>query len=203
MALKVTPRQMYTNTQLGECRRGPSCSFLHDPTKTAICKEYLLKGTCSTSSCNLSHEATPSRVPTCIHFTRGNCTKEDCRYSHVKVNPQAPICPSFAKNRYCEQGADCPNRHEYECPKYAATGECNDPRCRLKHIDRASSFRPKNGENDGHSPQNTDLNSKDDNPFLDSLDAALRSEEQTPSAFSQGANFLQFDDGEEFEKRFQ
>ena len=197
---------------------------MHDPSKVAVCKEFLHTGTCHKgSSCNLSHETTPNRVPACVHFVRGNCRDgAKCRYAHVKVNPTAPVCPAFAKLGFCEAGADCLNRHEHECPDYSANGQCNDPRCRLPHIDRAGQLRQPT-TNTAQTNGTTNVNSTGNtNPILDSLDAALNSptnhlskEAATPmdkiraqpgpkSTFTQENNFLSLDDDTDgvFEKKF-
>jgi len=194
---------------LGECRRGPACHFLHDPSKVAICKEYLFRGTCSHgSSCNLSHDPTPQRVPACLHFTRGNCTNDNCRYAHVKVNQNAPICGNFARLGYCEAGGQCVHRHETECPDYANHGRCADPKCRLPHVDRAGQLRVLSaGTVTTANP--TDENSKLTNSStLDNQHSAPDDEmlhhPRPGSVFSQEHNFLSLDDDPDgtFEQRF-
>ncbi|KAI9651752.1 MAG: hypothetical protein M1829_002456 [Trizodia sp. TS-e1964] len=60
-------------------------------------------------------------------------------YAHVKVNPAADICRSFAQLGFCETGADCSERHVFECPDYAKTSNCANKKCSLPHIDRAGS----------------------------------------------------------------
>lgn len=138
------PRSYFTCTDhlTGACNRGNRCKFRHDIDKLAICKEYLRNGKCADGeNCNLSHDANPHRVPTCLHFLRNSCTKPDCRYSHVKVEPTAPICRDFARLGYCDKGESCPDRHVSECPDYTNTGSCPNPKCRLPHIDRAGTLR--------------------------------------------------------------
>ena len=108
----------------------------------AICPTYLQKGTCPAGdSCDLSHDATPERVPACIHFLRGKCSNPSCRYAHVRVNPSAPVCRNFATLGYCGNGVDCSNRHINECPDYANTGTCRKRKCDLPHVDRAGQIR--------------------------------------------------------------
>jgi hypothetical protein len=144
----------------------------------------------------------------------------------VKVSPNAPICNSFANLGYCEAGADCPNRHEYECPDYTASGRCTNPKCRLPHVDRAGQLRQL--ENHTQISDSTDVNTiGNSNPILDSLDAALHSTDPisteaetygslsdtdpssprpiSKSTFTQEHNFLSLDDGTDgvFEKKFQ
>ncbi|KAF2088069.1 hypothetical protein K490DRAFT_73063 [Saccharata proteae CBS 121410] len=125
----------------GTCSRGPQCSYLHDPEKIAICKDFL-KGSCPLGdSCDLSHEPTANRVPACLHFVRGNCTNDSCRYAHVKVNPSASVCRAFGRLGFCEKGINCTERHVFECPDYANSAVCRNPKCRLPHIDRAGRLR--------------------------------------------------------------
>jgi hypothetical protein len=132
----------YTHRFLGTCYKGPSCPFVHDPSKVAICKDFLQTGQCSAGmSCDLSHEPSPHRSPTCMHFLRGRCSNPDCRYSHVRVTPGAPVCRAFATLGYCEKGATCEERHVHECPDYANTGACPKKRCQLPHVDRAGQIR--------------------------------------------------------------
>ncbi|THX41585.1 hypothetical protein D6D10_02617 [Aureobasidium pullulans] len=127
---------------VGMCANGNRCHYTHDPNKTAICKDFLRTGRCvAGEACNLSHESTPHRVPACTHFLRGNCTNPDCRYAHVAVNPSAPVCRAFGTIGYCEKGADCTERHMFECPDYANTGVCRNKKCRLPHVDTAGNLR--------------------------------------------------------------
>jgi hypothetical protein len=121
---------------------GPKCRYIHDPSKVAICKDFLHKGTCPAGdACDLSHDPTPERVPACVHFLRGNCTNDHCRYAHVRVNPGAPVCRAFATLGYCEKGSACAEKHVVECPDYANKGACRNSKCRLPHVDRAGQIR--------------------------------------------------------------
>lgn len=132
---------IYTDSCVGACYKGPSCLYVHDPNKVAICKEFL-HGKCSAGiECDLSHEPSPHRSPTCLHFLRGRCSNPECPYAHVRVTPGAPVCRNFATLGYCEKGAECEERHVHECPDYANTGVCNKKRCRLPHVDRAGQIR--------------------------------------------------------------
>ncbi|KAG6999325.1 hypothetical protein G7Y79_00036g072810 [Physcia stellaris] len=70
-------------TATGRCLKGPLCPFTHDPNAVAICLDYLQKGSCTAGeSCDLSHVATPQRVPACMHYLRGHCSNPECRYAH-------------------------------------------------------------------------------------------------------------------------
>lgn len=59
----------------------------------------------------------------------------------MKVNPAAPVCRPFATLGYCEKGADCFDRHIFECPDYTNSGICKNEHCRLPHVDRAGQLR--------------------------------------------------------------
>jgi hypothetical protein len=76
-----------------------------------------------------------------MHFIRGRCSNPECRYSHVRVTPGAPVCRAFANLGYCAKGAECEERHIYECPEYANSGTCSKAKCRLPHVDRAGQIR--------------------------------------------------------------
>ncbi|GAB7352659.1 hypothetical protein MBLNU459_g3024t2 [Dothideomycetes sp. NU459] len=125
------------------CPRGPQCRFTHDVAKVAICKDFLRTGECvvGEEACNFSHDLSPHRVPTCLHFVRGNCTNAECPYAHVNINPAASTCRAFATMGYCEKGAACAERHVNECPDYADKGICRNKNCRLPHVDTAANQR--------------------------------------------------------------
>jgi hypothetical protein len=42
---------------------------------------------------------------------------------------------------FCEKGAECTDRHVRECPEFDKDGVCNDPKCKLPHIERAGRRR--------------------------------------------------------------
>lgn len=149
-----------TFDSLGSCVKGPKCRYIHDPTKVAICKTYLQKGSCPLEdACDLSHDATPERSPACMHFARGHCSNEKCLYSHVHVSPTAPVCRAFGIYGYCEKGSTCNERHVNECPDFSNTGVCNTKGCRLMHRHKAAVIRKSAAaEND----QSSDLSSDDD-----------------------------------------
>ncbi|EED13390.1 CCCH zinc finger protein [Talaromyces stipitatus ATCC 10500] len=129
-------------SRTGSCYKGPDCPYIHDANKVSICKDFLQTGKCpSGDSCDLSHEPSPHRSPVCVHFLRGRCSNPECRYTHVRVTPGAPVCRAFAILGYCEKGAECTDRHVYECPDYANTGSCKKKKCTLPHVDRAGQLR--------------------------------------------------------------
>jgi hypothetical protein len=148
---------------IGTCYKGPSCRFLHDPNKVAICKEFLHSGSCKAGdSCDLSHEPASERSPTCMHFLRGRCTNPECRYSHIRVNPKAPVCRSFAYLGYCDKGVNCEERHVQECPDYTENGTCKNKKCRLPHIDRAGQIRRHAANKTGNDSGDTGTEDEDD-----------------------------------------
>jgi len=114
---------------------------------------------------------TPERTPTCLHFARGNCSNATCRYSHVRVSPAALVCRNFGIHGYCDKGAECTERHVFECPDFSNTGTCNTKGCKLIHRDKASNIRKKvaAGEHldDGG---NSDLSSDEELDEMDSDD---------------------------------
>jgi len=155
-SLKKIPEPCPRFTTTGTCPKGPHCRYQHDASKTTICKDFL-QGKCAVGdACDLSHDPTPNRVPACVHFLKGNCTNSNCRYAHVRVNPGAPVCRAFGKLGYCEKGANCTERHVFECPDYANTGVCRNKKCRLPHVDRAGNLRrlaaTQNATSDNESP---------------------------------------------------
>jgi hypothetical protein len=153
---------------LGSCSKGPRCRYIHDPSKVAVCKEFLLKGSCpSGDSCDLSHDLTPQRTPSCLHFAKGSCSNPICRYTHVRVSPAAPVCRAFGIYGYCEKGSACEERHVHECPDFSNTGICNTKGCKLPHRHKASVMRTNTAvaEDD-----NSDLSSDDEDEEIDSDD---------------------------------
>ncbi|KAF4455460.1 hypothetical protein F53441_2250 [Fusarium austroafricanum] len=126
----------------GSCTKGPRCRYIHDPNKVALCKDILKDGQCvNGESCDLSHDMTPERTPNCLHFAKGHCAKADCPYTHSRTSPAAPVCRDFGFNGYCEKGAECTDRHVFECPDFSNTGRCKVKGCKLPHRERASVLR--------------------------------------------------------------
>lgn len=107
-----------------------------------MCKEFLKEGKCAQGeACDLSHELGPERVPNCLHYAKGNCAKANCQYTHSKAPPGAPVCRAFGRLGYCAKGADCDERHVFECPDFSNTGRCKTRGCKLLHRERASVLR--------------------------------------------------------------
>ncbi|CZR54173.1 related to YTH1 Protein of the 3` processing complex [Phialocephala subalpina] len=164
------PCQTFSTT--GSCHKGPSCRFIHDPSKVAVCKEFLHKGSCpSGDACDLSHELTPQRTPACLHFTKGNCSNPNCRYVHVRVSPTALVCRDFGTYGYCEKGTDCTERHVNECPDFSNTGTCPTKGCKLLHRHKASVMRTNilRSELSGED-ENSDISSDEEGEEIDDDD---------------------------------
>jgi len=164
------------HVRAGSCLKGPRCRYIHDPAKVAVCKDFLQQGEClDGDNCDLSHDPTPERTPACLHYAKDSCTKPNCRYTHVKVSPGAPVCRAFGFYGYCEQGADCPERHVFECPDFSNTGICKTKGCKLPHRERASALRKanlaKDSTEDGEmDDEMEDVSSDDDENTVDSDD---------------------------------
>ncbi|MCJ1466108.1 hypothetical protein MMC07_004727 [Pseudocyphellaria aurata] len=166
----LEPCKRFSTT--GKCSKGPRCLYLHNPATVAICKGFLQKETCLAGDfCDLSHDASPERVPACLHFLRGNCSNPSCRYAHVRVNPSASICRNFAILGYCGKGAVCAERHVQECPDYANNGACGNKNCHLPHVDRAGQIR-------NHAAKSTDISQNSVPQSGDASDTDILSDEE-------------------------
>lgn len=51
------------------------------------------------------------------------------------------MCRDFAVLGYCEKGIDCDKQHVRECPDFAESGTCPNPKCKLPHVIRANRNR--------------------------------------------------------------
>ncbi|KDR80670.1 hypothetical protein GALMADRAFT_222266 [Galerina marginata CBS 339.88] len=130
-------------TTTGSCSRGLTCMYQHDPSKIAICWNFL-QGNCpkTAETCDLSHEPTPERTPLCVHFlNKGRCTRENCPFPHVNVGQRQGVCRDFAVLGYCERGLECDRQHVRECPDFAEKGTCGTKGCKLPHVIRANRNR--------------------------------------------------------------
>ncbi|KAI0841026.1 hypothetical protein F5Y06DRAFT_235737 [Hypoxylon sp. FL0890] len=167
--IKKVNEQCKTFSWTGSCPKGPECRYIHDPSKTAICRDYLVKGKClQGDDCDLSHDITEERTPLCVHFAKGNCHNPSCSYIHAEHSSSDPVCRSFGIYGYCEKGAQCPDRHVFECPDFSNTGTCRTKGCKRPHIERASVLRKASNRK---SPQETeDLSSDDEDAAADSDD---------------------------------
>ncbi|KAI8630527.1 hypothetical protein F5Y19DRAFT_49241 [Xylariaceae sp. FL1651] len=145
----------------GTCPKGPGCRYIHDASKTAICRNWLLKGDCPKGdSCDLAHEITEERTPLCMHFANGKCNNPSCSYIHAEHSPTDPVCRAFGIYGYCDQGAQCPARHVFECPDFSNKGVCKLKGCKRPHIERASILRRTNKR--ASSEEMDDLSSEDE-----------------------------------------
>lgn len=130
-------------TTTGACNRGLTCMYQHDPTKIAICWNFL-QGNCpnTAETCALSHDPTLERTPLCVHFANnGRCHRANCPFPHVRVGKREGVCRDFAVLGYCEKGLDCDKQHVRECPDFAEKGECTTKGCKLPHVIRANRNR--------------------------------------------------------------
>ncbi|OCH87389.1 hypothetical protein OBBRIDRAFT_759865 [Obba rivulosa] len=130
-------------TTTGACNRGLTCMYQHDPSKIAICWNFL-QGNCpnTAETCPLSHDPTPERTPLCVHFANnGRCTRPKCPFPHVRVGRREGVCRDFAVLGYCEKGLDCDKQHIRECPDFAEKGVCTTKGCKLPHVIRANRNR--------------------------------------------------------------
>ena len=189
---------------VGSCSKGPQCRYLHNPSTVAVCKDFLQRGEClHGASCDLSHELTPERTPTCLHYVRDNCTKPNCKFTHADTSPAAPVCHSFGVYGYCEAGSSCPNRHVFECPDFSNTGVCKTKGCKLPHKERASILRKApqaadNGSNGDEDDLMEDVSSDDDSNSIDSadvdsdeVDEFIGQDEDTEHDFSEQRDFIE------------
>ncbi|KAJ1333593.1 cleavage and polyadenylation specificity factor subunit 4 [Microdochium nivale] len=152
----------------GSCPKGANCRYLHDASKVAICRNWLLKGECPNGdNCDLFHELTEERTPLCLHFAKGKCSKPDCSYVHTEHAASDPVCRAFGSCGYCANGARCPDRHVFECPDFSNNGVCKVKGCKRRHIERASMLRKRQR---GSSEEMGDLTSDDDDFAADSDD---------------------------------
>ncbi|KAJ4414445.1 hypothetical protein N0V85_003153 [Neurospora sp. IMI 360204] len=161
----------------------------------AVCKDFLQQGECiNGDSCDLSHELSAERTPTCLHFIRDSCTKPDCKFTHAKVSPAAPVCREFGLYGYCEKGASCTDRHVFECPDFSNTGVCNTKGCKLPHRERASVLRRANARDDA---EMEDLSSDDESVDSDDIDSDevdefVGQDDDPDLDFAEQKDFIQF-----------
>ncbi|PWN21324.1 hypothetical protein BCV69DRAFT_166932 [Microstroma glucosiphilum] len=135
-------------TKTGQCKRGLSCPYAHDPAKLAICPGALRPTGCTQPPglCPLSHSlSSPERIPHCVHFLRSagkSCRNgEECRYLHpppaltaeVLSKEDCPVCMDFARLGWCERGKGCTARHTFDCADFLEKGSCERKGCRLQH----------------------------------------------------------------------
>ncbi|TRM65499.1 hypothetical protein BD626DRAFT_488959 [Schizophyllum amplum] len=139
---KYSDKPCPTFNVTGACNRGLTCIYQHDPSKIAICWNFLYnKCPNSDATCPLSHEPTPERTPVCTHFVHGGCFRPNCHFPHVNVGTRQGVCRDFAVLGYCEKGLDCEQQHVRECPDFAEHGTCTKKGCKLPHVIRANRNR--------------------------------------------------------------
>ncbi|KAJ8079537.1 hypothetical protein PM082_011124 [Marasmius tenuissimus] len=141
--MKSLNKQCPRFSTTGSCTHGLTCMYQHDPSKIAICWNFL-QDNCpnDADTCNLSHDPTPERTPLCLHFlNKGRCTRQKCLFPHVNVGARHGVCRDFAVLGYCEKGLDCDKQHVRECPDFAEKGTCSTKGCKLPHVIRANRNR--------------------------------------------------------------
>lgn len=130
----------------GTCLRADRCPYIHDPHRIAICSRFLRnKCPLTAETCPVSHKPSAHNTPSCAHFQRnGFCRDDDaCLYPHVKVADDAPVCVAFSTEGWCDKGADCQERHAWECREYSEKGVCSrGAKCGLAHILKAKAVQP-------------------------------------------------------------
>ncbi|KAI0161701.1 hypothetical protein GGR52DRAFT_560853 [Hypoxylon sp. FL1284] len=195
--VKKVNEQCKTFSWTGSCPKGPQCRYIHDASKTAICRDYLLKGKClQGDDCDLSHDVTEERTPLCVHFAKGNCHNPSCSYVHAEHAPTDPVCRSFGIYGYCEKGAQCPDRHVFECPDFSNTGVCRLKGCKRPHIERASVLRKATNR---MSSEMEDLSSDEDDAAADSddidsdeVEEFVKKDEEDDLDFAQQKDYIEF-----------
>eukprot|EP01029_Cantina_marsupialis_P028279 TRINITY_DN775957_c0_g1_i1.p1 TRINITY_DN775957_c0_g1~~TRINITY_DN775957_c0_g1_i1.p1 ORF type:complete len:331 (-),score=47.01 TRINITY_DN775957_c0_g1_i1:47-1039(-) len=95
--------------KFGTCLKGDKCPHIHDPSKVAVCRNFL-KGNCKRENCPLSHNIDRDKMPICSYFLEGCCDNPDCHYLHVKLDPRTPICEAF-QTGFCPNGSKCSKQH--------------------------------------------------------------------------------------------
>jgi hypothetical protein len=59
------------------------------------------------------------------------------------VADNAPVCVAFSTEGWCDKGAECQERHAWECREYSEKGVCSrGAKCGLAHILKAKSIQP-------------------------------------------------------------
>lgn len=170
---------------------------MHDVSKVSICRKLLSKGDCSEGDlCDLSHDITEERIPLCMHFAKGKCINPSCPYLHAQHSQGDPVCRAFGTYGYCDKGAQCPDRHVYECPDFSNTGACKVKGCKRPHIERASVLRKAGNRS---SPEDMEDVSSDDDFAADSddidsdgVEEFIGGDEVEDPRFSQQSDFISF-----------
>ncbi|KAI8892141.1 hypothetical protein BC833DRAFT_612559 [Globomyces pollinis-pini] len=121
--------------KFGKCTVS-DCPFIHDTNRIAPCPSFLSSNECLNNDCNLNHSLNDKNTPLCSFYERGCCNQPLCNYLHIDLPPNAPVCSRFAKSGYCNQGKNCLSRHVFVCPDFDASGECSNPKCKLRHVQK-------------------------------------------------------------------
>jgi hypothetical protein len=78
------------------------------------------------------------------------------------------VCKAFGFYGYCDKGADCTERHVFECPDFSNTGVCKTKGCKLLHRERASVLRSRAMAEEG---QGEDVSSDEEPVDSDDVDS--------------------------------
>ncbi|XDG09152.1 hypothetical protein ABKA04_008767 [Annulohypoxylon sp. FPYF3050] len=137
------------------------------------------------------------RTPLCVHFAKGNCHNPSCSYVHAEHSPADPVCRSFGTYGYCEQGAQCPDRHVFECPEFSNTGICKNKGCKRPHIERASVLRKKSnrlsaGDLEDLSSDDEDAAADSDDIDSDDVEEFIKKEDDDDLDFAQQKDYIGF-----------
>lgn len=165
-------------TPTGQCKRGLSCPYTHNPAKVAICPGILRPSGCMLpkGSCPLSHDKRPERMPHCVHFLRlGSCRNgDDCDYTHpdpqVNLSNESPICVDFSDLGWCEKNSKCSERHTWDCPEFLRKGSCSRKGCKLMHVIRGINLKQREEEEEEEGGE--ELTLADDELFVRDDEAA-------------------------------
>ncbi|TLS28557.1 hypothetical protein PpBr36_00387 [Pyricularia pennisetigena] len=80
------------------------------------------------------------------------------------------VCRDFGIYGYCNKGANCEDRHVFECPDFSNTGQCKIKGCKLTHRERASVLRKAVASKDEGDSEMEDVSSDEDDESVGSND---------------------------------
>ncbi|CAK7271033.1 hypothetical protein SEPCBS57363_004408 [Sporothrix epigloea] len=109
------------------------------------------------------------------------------------VSSGAPVCRPFGLHGYCDRGADCTERHVFECPDFSNTGVCKIKGCKLPHRERASFMRRANHNTTANISANnsgSDVSSDDESVNSDDIDSDEVDEFVGPDGDDTGFDFV-------------
>ncbi|CAK7564022.1 MAG: hypothetical protein SEPTF4163_001905 [Sporothrix epigloea] len=113
--------------------------------------------------------------------------------NHASVSSGAPVCRPFGLHGYCDRGADCTERHVFECPDFSNTGVCKIKGCKLPHRERASFMRRANHNTTANNSANnsdSDVSSDYESVNSDDIDSDEVDEFVGPDGDDAGFEFV-------------